>query len=101
MRTHTISHGRELDVLDNGSLKIMYYRARYYDPQTGRFMQRDPLEYVESPNIYEYVLSCPIGLLDPYGERSITYEANFPQTPAGFSAYFRVAISVSDCPVRN
>jgi RHS repeat-associated protein len=91
--------GRELDVLDNGSLKIMYYRARYYDPQTGRFMQRDPLEYVESPNIYEYVLSCPIGLLDPYGERSITYEANFPQTPAGFSAYFRVAISVSDCPV--
>jgi RHS repeat-associated protein len=28
--------GRELDVLDNGSLKIMYYRARYYDSETGK-----------------------------------------------------------------
>jgi RHS repeat-associated protein len=33
--------GRELDTLDNGSLKVMYYRARYYDPFYARFLQRD------------------------------------------------------------
>ncbi|MHC4883437.1 MAG: RHS repeat-associated core domain-containing protein, partial [Planctomycetota bacterium] len=39
--------GRRLDSLDpDGSggyqLNLMYYRARTYDPQAGRFMQRDP-----------------------------------------------------------
>jgi RHS repeat-associated protein len=62
--------GRELDVLDNGSLKIMYYRARYYDPQTGRFMQRDPKDYIDSMCLYEYVCSKPLTQFDPYGDRS-------------------------------
>jgi RHS repeat-associated protein len=35
--------GRELDTLDAGSCTLYYYRARCYDPQTGRFLQRDPL----------------------------------------------------------
>jgi hypothetical protein len=54
-------------VLDNGSLKIMYYRARYYDPETGRFMQRDPLEYISGTSLYEYVNSNPKSFLDPFG----------------------------------
>ncbi len=32
--------GRELDTLDNNTLRLMYYRARTTDPETGRFMQR-------------------------------------------------------------
>ena len=36
--------GRRLDTLDGGDLKIMYYRNRYYDTETGRFLQHDPLE---------------------------------------------------------
>jgi RHS repeat-associated protein len=75
--------GRELDVLDNGSLNIMYYRARYYDPQTGRFMQRDPLginpaggqgnkfraemQYLDGANIFEYIRSSPLLASDPFG----------------------------------
>jgi RHS repeat-associated protein len=59
--------GRELDSLNNNSLQIMYYRARSYDPQSGRFMQRDPAEYNDSMNIYEYVISRPTMLKDPYG----------------------------------
>ncbi|MCK5174239.1 MAG: hypothetical protein KAR47_12675 [Planctomycetes bacterium] len=35
--------GRRLDTLDAGALENYYYRARYHDPDTGRFMQRDPL----------------------------------------------------------
>jgi RHS repeat-associated protein len=75
--------GRELDTLDNNTLHLMYYRARYYDPDTGRFMQRDPLgvnpagrklnsfkprqQYADGMNVYEYVASIPTILSDPYG----------------------------------
>ncbi len=61
--------GRELDTMDNNTLRLMYYRARTYDPQTGRFMQRDPLMYVDGANIYEYVLSNPAIDIDPLGLR--------------------------------
>ena len=39
--------GRRLDILDSGSLKIYHYRARAYDPQTGRFLQPDPIGYAD------------------------------------------------------
>lgn len=60
--------GRRLDILDGSSLKLQYSRARYYDTKTGRFLQRDPLEYVDGMNLYEYVLSNPIVNCDAYGE---------------------------------
>ena len=59
--------GRRLDLLDGDSLKIMYYRARYYDPGTGRFISRDPIGYVDGMSLYEYVRSSPVNWLDPFG----------------------------------
>ena len=59
--------GRKLDILDGVSLKINYYRARYYDPNTGRFLSRDPLGYIDGMNLYEYVRSNPIKFLDYSG----------------------------------
>jgi RHS repeat-associated protein len=59
--------GRELDSFDNNTLKLMYYRARSYDPQTGRFLQRDPLQYVDGMSLYEYVKNCPVNYNDPSG----------------------------------
>ncbi len=44
-----------------------YYRARYYDPKNGRFMQRDPLGYVDGMNAYEYVRGNPVNFVDPMG----------------------------------
>jgi RHS repeat-associated protein len=35
--------GRELEILDYGSLKIQYNRNRYYDSYTGRWTTQDPL----------------------------------------------------------
>jgi hypothetical protein len=46
---------------------IYYYRARTYDPSSGRFLQRDPLGYVDGFNLYEYANSNPINMSDPYG----------------------------------
>jgi len=35
--------GQRLDRLDSGDLLLMNYKARVYDPGTGRFLQHDPL----------------------------------------------------------
>ncbi|RJP32933.1 MAG: hypothetical protein C4547_12860, partial [Phycisphaerales bacterium] len=51
--------------------QIQYSRARWYNPDLGRWMQRDPAEYVDGLNIYEYVASRPYNLLDPMGDRPV------------------------------
>jgi RHS repeat-associated protein len=55
--------GRELDE-ETG---LHFYRARYDDDGKGRFLQRDPLEYVDGMNLYEYVRSKPTHFTDPSG----------------------------------
>lgn len=46
---------------------LYYYRARHYDPTLGRFLQPDPLGYVDGFNLYAYVGNNPINYWDPYG----------------------------------
>ncbi len=57
--------GREWDA-ETG---LYYYRARYYDPRAGRFLQEDPLGFAGGDlNVYRYVLNNPVNLVDPSGE---------------------------------
>jgi RHS repeat-associated protein len=46
---------------------LYYYRARYYDPQPGRFLSEDPLSFGQGVNFYAYVANNPINLIDPTG----------------------------------
>jgi hypothetical protein len=41
--------------------------ARFYDSQIGRFLTPDPAGYIDSPNLYAYVLGDPVNNTDPSG----------------------------------
>ncbi len=36
---------------------LMYYRARYYNPRTSRFVSEDPIGLVGGYNLYAYVVT--------------------------------------------
>jgi RHS repeat-associated protein len=62
--------GRRLDA-ETG---LMYYRARYYDVDLGRFVGRDPLGYVgRLLNTYTYVSDNPVDYTDPIGLMEIEF----------------------------
>lgn len=46
---------------------LVYYRARYYQPELGRFISRDPLGLAAGINPYSYVNNNPANLVDPSG----------------------------------
>ena len=59
-------NGKELD-----KTGLYYYGARYYDPENGRFLTRDPLQggtgAPQTLNRYTYCLNNPLGYIDPAG----------------------------------
>jgi len=50
---------------------LYYYKARFYAPNLGRFLQTDPLGYADGLNLYAYVQGDPINLTDPMGLTAI------------------------------
>lgn len=56
--------GREYD-FETG---LYHYRARSLHPGLGRFMQQDPLLYVDAMGLYHYVGNMPTRMVDPWGE---------------------------------
>jgi RHS repeat-associated protein len=56
--------GREFDS-ESG---LHYYRARYYSPETGRFLSPDPIGFLGNDlNLYRYVHNNPVNATDPTG----------------------------------
>ena len=62
--------GRRLDPATG----LLYFRARYYDPQTGEFISRDPLGYVDGMSLYRGYFAP--GAMDPTGGQIVAYINN-------------------------
>jgi RHS repeat-associated protein len=65
--------GREYDS-ETGNY---YYRARYYSPKIGRFLQTDPTGYDDGINWYVYCGNNPINGIDPLGLDWLDNTANY------------------------
>jgi RHS repeat-associated protein len=77
------SRGRALELEPNAyrsETAAPHYRARYYDPQAGRFVSEDPIGFKTDTNFYEYVFNSATMLRDPLGlfptpwHRQVTFD---------------------------
>lgn len=46
---------------------LYYERARWYSPSLGTWTSQDPLSYINGANTYQFVMSDPVGGVDPSG----------------------------------
>jgi RHS repeat-associated protein len=74
--------GREFDT-ETG---LYYYRARYYDSSTGRFMSEDPIDWLGGDvNFYRYASNQPSMFIDPLGRT--VYICHRPLNLVGFFSF--------------
>jgi RHS repeat-associated protein len=77
--------GRQFDA-ETG---LYYYRARYYSPTIGRFLQTDPVGYSVGVNWYAYCGNNPLVLVDPSGLCGVDWDSMFK----GAGSDFKQALS--------
>ena len=54
------------------ALGLLYYKARFYSPSLGRFLQPDPIGYADDLNLYAYVGNNPVNATDPDGADAVS-----------------------------
>ncbi|OGP66413.1 MAG: hypothetical protein A2W27_02855 [Deltaproteobacteria bacterium RBG_16_44_11] len=76
---------------------LYYYRARYYDAKTGRFITRDPIGFDGGDvNLYVYVGNNAVNYTDPTGLELISVQEGLRIIAAG-EKYIGTPYSVMDC----
>ncbi len=78
MSTHVVTSGSVVEpwgineighqgLMHDEEIGLVYNRARMLNPALGKFMQEDPMGYVDGFNQYELLRDSPIFLTDPMG----------------------------------
>jgi len=76
---------------------LYYYRARYYNPYIGRFLQTDPVGYGYGNGInwYAYCGNNPVGRVDPSGlDAYLIFYADSDRNDKGLFEIWHVGIAV-------
>jgi len=55
---------------------VSYFRNRYYDQRSGRWLQEDPIGLAGGTNLYAYVGNNPATYTDPFGLKADTLKYN-------------------------
>ncbi|MGH9770971.1 MAG: RHS repeat domain-containing protein, partial [Candidatus Acidiferrales bacterium] len=59
--------------LYDADTKLVHFGARDYDPETARWISRDPILFAGgSSNLFEYVVDDPVDFIDENGEQFIS-----------------------------
>jgi RHS repeat-associated protein len=101
-------------VFSDDEVGLIYMKHRWYDPDLGRFISRDPIGFGGGANSYVYVRNSPLNLFDPFGLCEIVTGGHDPLNdsyldhtpyPAGFcdfgasttieTAFFLAGIGIS------
>ena len=77
---------------DEDSTGLLNQGFRYRDLETGTFITRDPLMFVEGPNMYAYVVQNPWTKFDPEG---LSYSQDVEDFYKGY--FFDMPVSVATC----
>jgi len=83
-QAHSIAESTNPDT----AFPYLHVGARYYDPSSGRFLQRDPIGIRGGLNVYAYVGNAPTRRIDPKGRQAgsgapapLPPFAGIPETP--------------------
>jgi len=81
---------------------VAYYGYRYYDPVTGRWPSRDPIEEDGGVNLYGFVGNDGVDEVDILGERSnISVDFSIPILIPGLNGYVRGDFWKDDCCING
>jgi RHS repeat-associated protein len=72
---------------------LYYYGYRYYDPMTGRWPSRDPIEEEGGVNLYGFVGNCGVGKWDYIGKRECCIDEALNAVAAALSLSACVSVA--------
>jgi RHS repeat-associated protein len=78
------SHGFDnLRGVSDNTPQLSFYRNRYYDQRTGRFISEDPIGLAGGVNLYAYAGNNPVMFTDPFGlcPDSLKTQGSCPDPP--------------------